>query len=429
MAQNIFIENINSQLADSKIDFNLAEEAIKNFNRLGIPTVKNEEWKYTSLKEIENLKFGLKSKINNISKASFKEIQPLDLKTNEIVFVNGVFDRESSSFISLETELSITEFKSLSVEQKKKIVENFGRYKKYNLDGLIALNEVFQENCILIEVIKSSKLSFPININYISEAESTNCLSIPKVLIDIEEDASADFIENFITIGTNISFTNTITEFCLAENANISYYKIQNEGPNTYHAGTTQVNQNGKSTFKAVTVTLDGKIVRNNLNISINKPYSETHLFGLALLEGENHIDNHTVVDHVMPNCESNETYKTILDQNASGVFNGKIFVRPDAQKTNAYQKSKNILLSDTANVYAKPQLEIWADDVKCSHGSTTGQLDKEALFYLKARGIGEQTAKAMLTKAFAQDILNAIDIEPLKIYLEGLIEKRFNRE
>ncbi|MBY0424455.1 MAG: SufD family Fe-S cluster assembly protein, partial [Cytophagales bacterium] len=194
------------------------------------------------------------------------------------------------------------------------------------------------------------------------------------------------------------------------------------------HVGTTHIHQVGKSVAHAVTVSLSGGVVRNNLNMVLDAEYAEANMHGLYLLQGETQVDNHTIADHRKPNCLSNELYKGILDDYSSGVFNGKIFVQPDAQKTNAYQSNKNILLSNHASINTKPQLEIFADDVKCSHGCTTGQLDEDALFYLRSRGISNRTAKAMLTKAYVQDILNTVKIQALKTYLEGLIEQRFEQ-
>jgi Fe-S cluster assembly protein SufD len=208
----------------------------------------------------------------------------------------------------------------------------------------------------------------------------------------------------------------------------VDYYKIQNDSPQAYHVGTTQVHQEGKSVFTATTITLNGNITRNNLNIVMNSEYSEATMYGLYLMNDNQHIDNHSVVDHAKPHCYSNELYKGILGGKSTGVFNGKIFVKQDAQKTNAFQSNKNILLSKDATMNTKPQLEIYADDVKCSHGATVGQLDEEPLFYLRARGISEEKAKGLLVMAFAQDILDHIKIEPLKEHLISVLSEKLGQ-
>jgi len=205
----------------------------------------------------------------------------------------------------------------------------------------------------------------------------------------------------------------------------VEYYKIQNDATHANQVSTTHIRQVGKSYVHTVTVSLDGGIVRNNLNIILDAERCEAHLYGLYFQKGKSHIDNHTVVDNVKPNCFSNELYKGVMNDEASGVFNGKIFVQQLAQKTNAYQSNKNVLLSDNASVNTKPQLEIFADDVKCSHGCTVGQLDEDALFYLQSRGISEKTAHSLLVRAFATDILEHVKPAPIKAYIEKLIAER----
>jgi Fe-S cluster assembly protein SufD len=209
------------------------------------------------------------------------------------------------------------------------------------------------------------------------------------------------------------------------ENSNVQYYKIQNEETNAYHVGTTQIFQERSSIFTSVTLSWGGSVIRNNLNSYLNGEGIECNYKGLYFLTGKQHVDNHTLADHANPNCHSNELYKGILADESDGVFNGKIMVRQDAQKTNAYQMNKNILLSNKASVNSKPQLEIYADDVKCSHGATTGQIDKEQLFYLKARGIGEKEGKKLLIFAFANEIIEDIDIPELKDYLVNKLNEK----
>jgi len=218
-------------------------------------------------------------------------------------------------------------------------------------------------------------------------------------------------------------------EIIVETDARLEYYKIQNDGSNTNQVSTTHIRQTGRSFTHTVTISLNGGLVRNNLNVVLDAKNCEAHLYGLYFQSGTSHIDNHTIVDNIKPNCLSNELYKGIMNDQATGVFNGKIFVRQAAQKTNAYQSNKNILLSDSCSVNTKPQLEIFADDVKCTHGCTVGRLNEEGLFYLQSRGISEKTARNLLLSAYASDILEQVKPEPLRHYVEKLINRRLEKD
>jgi Fe-S cluster assembly protein SufD len=264
-------------------------------------------------------------------------------------------------------------------------------------------------------------------IYHFSDSSNGFRFSQPRILINATSGSSIQVIETYIHIGSGESLTNQVTEICTGKDAVLNYIKLQNEGAQANHTGTTHIRQLEKSLTNAVTITLSGKLVRNNLNMVMEAEHGECHLYGLYLLNGETIADNHTIVDNAMPHCYSNELYKGIMDDKSTGVFNGKIFVRKDAQKTNAYQSNKNILLGANASANTKPQLEIFADDVKCSHGCTIGKLDEDALFYLRARGISEKNAQALLLHAFAIDILDQIKIEPIKAYVDQLISERLS--
>ncbi|MEQ8926252.1 MAG: Fe-S cluster assembly protein SufD, partial [Fulvivirga sp.] len=269
----------------------------------------------------------------------------------------------------------------------------------------------------------------PIAMYFINDSSESTVYSNSRNLVIAGKSSQANFIEFFLTEGKESSFSNIATEVMVDENAHIGYYRVQNNKESAYQVGTTQVYQSRSSVFSAYTFTLNGAIIRNNLNVIVDGEGCETNMYGLYLVNGKTHVDNHTSVDHIQPHCESNELYKGILEDSAKGVFNGKVFVRKEAQKTNAFQSNKNILLSDTAVVNTKPQLEIWADDVKCSHGCTTGQLDEDALFYLRARGLSKDSARALLLYAFAIEVLETVKLEPLKNFLENLISERLHKE
>jgi Fe-S cluster assembly protein SufD len=243
----------------------------------------------------------------------------------------------------------------------------------------------------------------------------------------IERDAQIEIVESFETLGPVKTFTNALTEVVVHQNAIVDHYRMQLEGLVGHQMNTVNAVTQKGSNYRTYTFTLDGAWVRNNLNIRFSESHAEAHLFGLTMLNGQRVADHHTVVDHAIPNCMSNELYKGVLDDKSLGVFNGKIFVRRDAQKTNAYQTNRNILLSDDAQINTKPQLEIYADDVKCSHGTSTGRMDEDALFYLRARGIGETAARKLLVRAFAEEVVTNVPNDAIRAYVENRLDHFFN--
>ena len=403
----------------------LRDEAYKQFNKRGVPTVKNEEWKYTRIGTIFNKEYDLqKGAADNLAE-QWPGIQlPGHEEANVLVFLNGMFELSLSVFRS--SELNVVPLDEAARNQHKDIVAaHFNHSAGYLKDGINALNTALLQGGVFVYVNKGDVVKHPVYIYNVLDAENSNVFAQPRSLFYIGENAKVQMVETYNTIGKSESFTNQVMEVVIEKDAVVEYYKIQNDGADASQVSTTHFRQIGKSYIHTVTISLNGGIVRNNLNIIMDAERSEAHLYGLYFQSGSSHIDNHTVVDNVKPNCFSNELYKGIMSDEAIGVFNGKIFVRQDAQKTNAYQSNKNILLSDNASVNSKPQLEIFADDVKCSHGCTVGQLDEEALFYLQSRGISEDTAKSLLVRAFAEDILEHIKLESIHHYVEKLISKR----
>jgi Fe-S cluster assembly protein SufD len=306
---------------------------------------------------------------------------------------------------------------------------NLGHSAGYHKDGIQALNGAFAGDGIFILARRGKQVEQPVYIYLISDSRSGFIFSQPRSLVHVEAGASVQIAEHYITLGNQESFTNEVFELVAEQDAVVDYYKIQHEGANANHVGTTHIRQVGKCVTNAVTISLSGSLVRNNLNMIMESEHGESHMYGLSLLNGKSLVDNHTIVDNVKPHCFSNELYKAIMDEESTGVFNGKIFVRKDAQKTNAYQSNKNILVGERSSANTKPQLEIFADDVKCSHGCTIGRLDEESLFYLRARGLSEQNARSLLLHAFAVDILDKIKWEPLRQYVDGLISERLQFE
>lgn len=427
------IENIKErfqelQTANGNKLSSLEQNAFESFNKMGIPTARHEEWKYTRISNVFNKELHFKPS----SSISAKELDDARLpgyeNANEIVFVNGIFSTSLSNIRS--RELSVQSLKEASGSEFSGIVaKHLGNSSRYAKDGIHALNSAFAHEGVFIHIGNGKIAEHPVYIYHITDARETSVLAQPRNLVYVGERAEVEFAETHYTLGVSESFTNQVLEIVVEKDANVSYYKIQNDKEQSSQVCTTHFRQVGKSYIHAVTISLNGGMVRNNLNITLEAEHAEAHLYGLYFLQGNSHVDNHTVVDHVKPNCMSNELYKGIITDNATAVFNGKIFVQPHAQKTNAYQSNKNILLSENANVNTKPQLEIFADDVKCSHGCTVGRLDDEGLFYLRSRGISEDTARSLLIHAFAMDILEHIKPAILRSYVDKLIFERLEFE
>jgi Fe-S cluster assembly protein SufD len=395
----------------------IEQNAFKAFDSLGIPTVKNEEWKYTRISSVFNKEYAFnpESIVSNVNASDLDAIRlPGHENAIELFFINGKYSAEYSNIRSKAIVILPLEDAAKS-DYKEIVSQNLGHSSKYINDGIHALNTAFLQEGIFIHIKKGQVIDNPIYIYQVIDSRSVNILSQPRLLIHVAENAQVEFVETFVTLGLSESSTNEVTEFVVEKDAIVEYYKIQNDVAHSNQVNTTHFRQVGKSVVHTVTISLNGGIVRNNLNIVMEAEHSEADLHGLYFLKGQTHVDNHTVVDNVKPHSLSNELYKGIIDDNATAVFNGKIFVQKDAQKTNAFQSNKNILLSENATVNTKPQLEIFADDVKCSHGATTSQIEDSELFYLQARGIGKQVARGLLVYAFAGEIVDRIKFEPLR--------------
>ena len=408
----------------------IRKEAIELFEETGFPGAKNEEYKYTRLgKALEkNFKFHYIDVSSSLTKAEFDKIKLPGLDAHELVFVNGRFSKELSSFTSGDG-IRIMEFAEAYAHFPVEVTDHFSKYAKIQDDPFVALNTAFAKHGAFIKVDDNKAIEKPVALYYITDAREGIPIAYPRNLVVVGRNAEVSVVESYHTLGDNQSFTDIVSEISVGEDATINYYRLQAGLRRDYHVGTTKFHQAAHSRIHSFTVSLDGEMIRNNLSIALDGDLCEANLYGLYLLHGKSHVDNHTTVDHKKPNSYSNELYKGIMHDNSTGVFNGKIFVRQDAQKTNAFQSNKNILLSDTASVNTKPQLEIWADDVKCSHGCTTGQLDEEQIFYLRSRGMSEESAKAMLLIAFINDILERLKHLPLKESIQRQIINRLHKD
>lgn len=408
----------------------IRQDAISTFEELGFPVMKLEEWKYTNINPV--LKHDFKTSYHftdsKLIKNDIKDFLFDEGKVNLLVFVNGQFDEKLSNIISNSEQVFIGSFLDGRVKLSDVVEKHFSKYANYKNQSLTALNTAFAKDGAFIYVKQNTEVIEPVHILNISDARDESYLSQPRNLYVVEEGASVKIVEDYYSLGDKHSFTNAVTEIYCAANSSLERYKIQNDNDKAYHIGTTQVMQEKDSRFSDTTISWGGAITRNNLNSVFNGSNTECHFYGLYLLTGKQHVDNHTLADHAMPHCYSNELYKGIIDDKATGVFNGKIMVRADAQKTNAYQSNGNILLSEEATIYSKPQLEIFADDVKCSHGATTGQLNEEEMFYLQSRGIGSDEARILLLNAFAGDVIDTVKIDSLRGKLLLMLEEKLKK-
>ena len=424
---NTFEKQLNGQRQSSM--HQRRREAIVSFERLGFPTKKNEEYRYTQITRALEKQFDVADVPTAIPDTA--ALKPylnkliVSENANVIVFVNGHWSHEYSRIISPTDQITILPL-SEAYQAKAELIENYFDEQAHDgQDAFVALNTAFAQEGLFVHVPKGKVVEHPVLVYFISDTTHGKTIAQPRNLYIAEENSQCAVSESFHTIGAEASYHNIVSEVYLQPNATVDYYKIEDESEQAYHTGTTQVYQTANSVFHAVTVSLNGAIIRNNLNVAQDASGCETNMYGLYMLHGDTHVDNHTTMDHRKPNTYSNELYKGIMDDRSHGVFNGRIYVRQQAQKTNAFQSNNNILLTDTASIDTKPQLEIWADDVKCSHGATTGQMDAEQVFYLRARGLSEIQAKAMLLQAFAKDVIQNIQFEPLRQSIEDTITAR----
>lgn len=416
---------------EAKSNFNrIRLDAISVFEELGFPVKKLEEWKYTNINPILKHDFQTATieKTDQLSYDDIKKFLIDDENANLLVFVNGQYNQKLSSIKTKGDNLFVGNFSEGRARIPDMIEKHFSKYADYKNNSLTALNTAFAKDGCLIYLSKNITDVAPVHLLNISDSRSESYLLQPRNLIIVEDHSALSLVEDYYSIGEKHSFTNVVTEVYCGKNSDVKHYKIQSYDENTYHIGTTQVMQEQDSKYSNTTISWGGSITRNNLNSVFNGTNTECHFYGLYLLTGKQHVDNHTLADHAMPNCFSNELYKGIMDDKSTGVFNGKIMVRQDAQKTNAYQSNGNILLSEDATIYSKPQLEIFADDVKCSHGATSGQLSKDEMFYLRSRGIDKDEARVLLLNAFANDVLDSVEIEVLKERLKNTLSDKLKK-
>ncbi|SFU58597.1 Fe-S cluster assembly protein SufD [Pustulibacterium marinum] len=403
----------------------IRQEAFEQFETLGFPTKKLEAWKYTSLNSVLKTDFNLFP--TSATTLSFEDVKPYfvhEIDAYKVVFVDGVFNAELSNIDTEGFEVTLMS-KALNDAEHKAVIEKYFNSIAKKDESLTSLNTAFTKEGTFIHIPKSKVADKPIQLLHFATGTENALFLQPRNLVVVEENAQVQIIERHQSLTDNATLTNAVTEMFVAKHANLDYYKIQNDKLTASLIDNTYISQEGQSNASVHTFSFGGKITRNNLNYYQKGEYIDSTLKGITILEGKQHVDHYTLVDHVEPNCESHQNYKGIFAEKSTGVFNGKIYVDKIAQKTNAFQQNNNILLDDTATINTKPQLEIFADDVKCSHGCTIGQLDAEAMFYLKTRGIPEKEAKGLLTYAFANNVLESVRIPELQARVNKLIAEK----
>ena len=404
-------------------------QAIQNFEKEGFPTKKDEEWKYTSLKSILKKDLGLFPETD--ASIGFKDIKDYilnDIESYTLIFIDGVFNSFLSDTTHDDCDVCVLS-SALTRPKYKMIVDNYFNTIAKDNNSLTELNTAFTKEGAFINIPKNTIVQKPIQILNFSTGKESEVMLQPRNLVVVGENSHVQIIERHQNLSKNTTLTNSVTEVFVHKRAIVDFYKIQDDTKNSSIIDSTFVSQKQQSVASVHTYSFGGKITRNNLEFYHEGEHITSNLNGISILHDKQHVDNHTLVDHKYPNCESHELYKGIYDDKSNGVFNGKVMVRQAAQKTNAFQQNNNILISDGATINAKPQLEIFADDVKCSHGCTIGQLDESALFYMQSRGIPKKEAKALLLFAFGNDVVEKIKIPQLKSRITKLIAKNLGVE
>jgi len=439
-AIDVYRQDFRDQKPAPKWLQSLREHGFARFEALGFPTTKNEDWHFTSVSPIAEQSFQLAStggQIDDRRESSRRKadvlgplgVRPADVDRfgfgepgwHTLVFVNGMYSPDLSTSSGAVVAGSLAH----AIEAGNPIVERYlGRIANFDRHAFTALNTAFVRDGTLIEILPEAQIEQPIHLVFVSDGD---CVSHPRNLIVAGRHSRASVVESYVSLRDSTYFTNAVTEIVVGEGAHLDHFKIQRESELAFHVGTVEAKQEANSQFHSFSFAVGGSLARTNIYTALDGDAATCTLNGLYLTDGSQHIDNQTSIEHIAPNCPSHEVYKGVLDGRSHGVFNGKVYVRPEAQKTDGKQSNNNLLLSPQARVDTKPQLEIFADDVKCTHGATVGRLDDVAMFYLNSRGIGSERARTLLTYAFAADVLESIELAAVRESLEKAVLSRFS--
>ncbi len=403
----------------------LRRAAIGRFEELGFPGSRDEAWFHTNIAPLVRKPF--RTTTPEDARRAWKSEHPFqELTATRLVFVNGFYSAEDSSAGSLPNGVRACSLAELKASESDWVEGNIARHADYDEHAFVALNTAFLQDGAFIHVPRGTVVETPIHVVFVSTASGVPSISHPRTLVLAEENSQVTIIESYT--GDGAYFTNAVTEVIADDSAIVDHYKLELESPEAYHIATMQSRQGARSDLSTHAISIGGRLVRNEVNALLAGEAGEATVNGFYLTDREQHIDNHTLIEHAEPNCNSHELYKGILGGRSSGVFRGKIHVHQKAQETDAYQSNQSLLVSEGADINTKPQLEIYADQVKCSHGATIGQLDENAVFYLRSRGLSHATAQRILVHAFAVDILNRIKPESVRNYLERIVMEKFEQ-
>ena len=394
----------------------IRQTAMERFGELGFPTPRQEEWKYTRVDFTRKMAFeSPASELNGLTVDQLDQVTFGNLGLPRLVFVDGHYSKGLSSLQVPPSQIQVRSLAEVLRENPDQVKPHLTQYAGYQEHAFVALNTAFIQDGAFVHIPKGSRVQEPIHLLFVSTASGEATVSHPRNLIVLDDDSEAVVLESYVGLDDRPYFTNLVTEIAVGENATLDHYKLHRESDEAFHIATLQIHQDRSSNVRTFDVTLGGALTRNEVNGVLDGEGAECALDGLYLVRESQHVDNHTRLQHAKPHCDSREVYKGILDDQATGVFHGRIVVEPDAQKTDSKQTNANLLLSDEAVINTKPQLEIYADDVKCTHGATVGQLDENALFYLRSRGIDATTARSLLIYAFASQATDRIRVESVR--------------
>lgn len=402
----------------------IRRQAIERLEDIGFPARKDEDYKYTYVTKIVKEQYDV-GKAVALSEALIQQASFGDLDTYQLVFVNGIYNEGFSNIQNLPKGLTIRTIKEAYDDEATQSLVTDVLSSELGLNAFVALNTAFAQQGTFVHVAKGTIVDKPILLTNISIAEEIAFMTHPQLLVVAESNSEVSLIETYSAPSAGTYFTNALTRIMVGQNAYVHHYKLQNESVQAFQINNSIVTQERDSTYSSYVLDMGGKTIRNNLSSHLKASGTNTNLYGVYLAKGNQHIDNQSFIDHAHPHCESNELYKGIIDDKGRGVFNGKVNVAQDAQKTNAFQQNSSLVLSDTAVMDTKPQLEIFADDVRCSHGATIGQLDESSMYYLRTRGMSAQQARAMLQFAFVAEVLDNFKIEAVKEKALALMEEK----
>ncbi len=404
----------------------LRQSAADRFKAAGFPTAKDEDWRFVNLAPLTGTEFRLAP--SDVTGVRAEELAPFLYPipgVSTLVFVNGRYAPGLSSLAALSAGVTVRNLAGALGAESALLDRHLGKYAKLEQDGFTALNTAFVRDGLFVHVGSGVDAGAPIHAVFVSDGRAEGAVSYPRNLILVEQGGRAAVIESYVGLVESAYFTNAVTEAVVGEGGHLEHTKIQRESEKAFHVGTTHIRQGRDSRGFSHSVSIGAGFCRNNLDVFLDGPGIEAQMLGFYMGRGKQEVDNHTSLLHAHPNCSTREVYKGILDGRSHGVFNGKIYVTPEAQKTDAKQTNRALLLSDTARIDTKPQLEIFADDVKCTHGATIGNLDEASAFYLKSRGIGGDLGRRILTYAFAAEVLEELPYEPVRAALEKVVMNR----